>query len=455
MWLYIYIYMYIKLSNTCVSMWFFEQTRCLAQVPLMQQKRFPSWWKLKINLESSGWYHLMGFSNTFPNSGKWSIPILRSSPWLDPICPFVMMCHDVSRFQLPLMLSGSTPGFICGSGAPTRGRKGEMVRMKHMRFEPAWRPQIPAWRHQALELYCKCSLQQLHAEQQSGMEETIQKYHETNLSLDQPYLDVEPTTQDDQKSSNMLAKHSHREPSIQESENHSDSINFNRNHWDPSRTATLSAPCFAWCARICTWCPPEQSGWHVIGHVDRVHKLLGIVSKLIWFMSCYMGLFQETMQWLVCDRMCENFVISASLQSASCSKMLVHQMAFPVVPRWWKGRIENMDMLEGNIPRQFDLLREGNDKQSGHNSTHLHRKRNTLPSLWGSSSFDRGPSSPSYISAFPVFHWTCLASQLWELFSSLSLRKMSKHWPEHTHGLLNVSEPMAFVRYGPVKKSNT
>ena len=133
MWL--YIYMYIKLSNTCVSMWFFEQTRCLAQVPLMQQKRFPSWWKLKINLESSGWYHLMGFSNTFPNSGKWSIPILRSSPWLDPICPFVMMCHDVSRFQLPLMLSGSTPGFICGSGAPTRGRKGEMVRMKHMRFE--------------------------------------------------------------------------------------------------------------------------------------------------------------------------------------------------------------------------------------------------------------------------------------------------------------------------------
>ena len=154
---------------------------------------------------------------------------------------------------------------------------------------------------------------------------------------------------------NMLAKHSHREPSIQESKNHSDSINFNRNHWDPSRDGPRWAHlAFAWCARICTWCPPEQSGWHVIGHVDRVHKLLGIVSKLIWFMSCYMGLFSGNhavagmwpyvWEFLWYLHHCNLQVVPRCW----CTKWL-----FPVVPRWWKGRIENMDMLEGNIPRQF------------------------------------------------------------------------------------------------------
>jgi hypothetical protein len=41
-----------------------------------------------------------------------------------------------------------------------------------------------------------------------------------------------------------------------------------------------------------------------------------------------MGLLQDTMQWLVWDGMCDNFVISAPLQSASCSKILAHQMGF-------------------------------------------------------------------------------------------------------------------------------
>lgn len=315
-------------------------------------------------------------------------------------------------------------------------------------LSPAWRPQIPAWWHQALELYCKCSLQQLHAEQKYRMEETSQKYHETNLSLEQPYLEAY-----DSRCPKMI-KHAGKafrdKPRIQESKN--PRITQIQQISTGIAGIPLGRPCWAHLALH----DAQGSALGVLQNsqdetwLDMWTEYTNCLASFQnWFDSC-LGLFQETMQWLVCDGMCENFVISAPLQSASCSKILAHQMAFPVVPRWWKGRIEIMDMLEGNIPRQFHLLREGNDKQSGHNSTYRHTKCNTLPSLRGSSSFDRGPS-PSYISVFPVFHWACLASQR-ELFSSLSLRKMSKHWPEHTHGLLNISEPMAFVRYGRVKK---
>ena len=437
-------------------MWFFEQTRCLAQVPLMQQKRFPSWWKLKINLESSGWYHLMGFSNTFPNSGKWSIPILRSSPWLDPICPFVMMCHDVSRFQLPLMLSGSTPGFICGSGAPTRGRKGEMVRMKHMRFESCLETPNPCMTAPSVRIV----LQVFATATSCG---TAIRDGRNNSKISWNKSVAGPTLPGcwayDSRWPKIIkhagkafppwAKH----PRIQES------LRFNKFqqeslgslsdghvertllcmmrkdlHLVSSRTVRMT--------RDWTCGQSTQTAWHRF-KTDLIHVLLyGVVSGN----HAVAGMWPYV--WEFCDicitAICKLFQDVGAPNGFSCCSKMVKR------PHWehgYAGRQHSKTVC--------DLLREGNDKQSGHNSTHLHRKRNTLPSLWGSSSFDRGPSSPSYISAFPVFHWTCLASQLWELFSSLSLRKMSKHWPEHTHGLLNVSEPMAFVRYGPVKKSNT
>ena len=299
-------------------------TDSLAELPLLQTLSFmkveAQLGKLRLISFDGHFKHFTKFcqmehSDTESQSLAGSHVSFAHSSWCVTTC---------LGFKFPwCCLASSTPGFICGSGARARGRT------KHMRFgfETKASRSFPAWDPKSLHdgtkrwnFIASVRYRNFMRNRNKGwkkQEKAMQKNHDKNQSLNQLYLEAYDSWFPKMiKHAGKAFRQWAKNPRITQIQQ----ISTPRNHWDPSRTATLSAPCFA-LGVLQESCQDET--W-----LDMWTEYTNCLASFQnWFDSCLAI-------WGCCRIPCSGWY------GTVCVTILwyLHHCNLQVVPRYWRTK---------------------------------------------------------------------------------------------------------------------